>query len=120
MDSDTSKQFIMRLNYQLSNEVFSNSNLSLEGLAQRLCMTRGQLNRKVKAITGMTTGGYIQHVRTEKASRLLITHPEMAISEIAVDCGFDNMSYFARLFKRDYNLTPSQYRNAYGSEEQNT
>lgn len=105
----------MQLNAQLSGEIFTNSNISLEGVAQRLCLTRGQLNRKVKAITGFTTGGYVQHVRMKKASQLLIEQPERQINEIAVDCGFENMSYFVRLFKRIYNLTPSQYRLEYAS-----
>lgn len=50
MNSDKSKHFIMQLNAQLSGEIFTNSNISLEGVAQRLCLTRGQLNEKLKQL----------------------------------------------------------------------
>ena len=78
-------------------------------LASALCLSRTQLNRKIKAITGYTTTEYIQQIRISIAKQLLIK-TDYPIGEIAVKCGIDDVAYFSALFRKCVGKTPTAYR----------
>jgi len=65
--------------------------------------------RTCKAVTGLTPSEYINQVRIEFAAHLLRSD-ERSIDEVVEACGFDNNSYFYRLFRRQYGTTPRQFR----------
>lgn len=65
--------------------------------------------RTCKAITGLTPSDYINRIRIEHAAHLLRSD-ESAIEDIVSTCGFENTSYFYRLFRRQYGTTPKAYR----------
>lgn len=65
--------------------------------------------RVFKEMTGKTTTDYINKVRLEKALSYL-NKGTLNITEIALNCGFDNINYFSRLFKKYYNVSPSKFR----------
>ena len=67
------------------------------------------LKRRFKAATGSTLMGYVQNLRIEEAKRQLETTQDPA-DEIAAGIGYDNPSFFRRLFKRCTGLTPGAYR----------
>ena len=79
-------------------------------LASTLCISRAQLNRKIKAITGDTTTELILKIKISLAKHLL-DNTDKSIIEIAMDCGMDSDSYFCTLFKKSTGQTPLQYRN---------
>lgn len=81
-----------------------------ESIASDLCMTSKQLRTKIYAITGDNTSVYIQKIRMEKAKRLLKSEQSTSVGDIAMRCGFEDVSYFSRAFKKMYGITPSQYR----------
>jgi AraC-like DNA-binding protein len=66
-----------------------------------------------KSFTGETFVEYLNHYRLKKASELL-TDTDRTILEISEATGFENHSYFIRLFKRYYGITPLQYRKKKG------
>lgn len=70
------------------------------------------LNQIVKADTGMTLNAYLNYIRLEEAKKLLI-NSNKAVSEIAYETGFSDEKYFMKLFKKNENVTPTQYRNAH-------
>ena len=82
----------------------------IDSLAEQMSLSRSQLNRKVLAITGLNTSGYMMRLRLIKAKRLLKGSPELSISFVAAKCGFDDIAYFSRIFKQNCGMTPSQYR----------
>ena len=82
----------------------------METLASEMCITRGQLNRKVKAITGITLQQYVMRIRLEYARLLMKQSPDTTIFEIACRCGFDDAASFSRAFRRTFNQSPTQYR----------
>ena len=91
----------------IENQI-SNPDYSIENFAAELAISRVQLHRKLKALTGLSATQYITMIRLKKSVALL----ESAcgnISEIAYECGFSNPSYFAKSFKKMYNLSPTQY-----------
>ncbi len=62
--------------------------------------------------TGKTPGSYIQHVRLSQASRLL-SNTDLTIQNISTMAGIPDANYFIKLFKREYSMTPNQYRKFY-------
>ena len=108
--SKLNQLFIERLTSIIMEEM-SLGKISLEMVASKMFITRGQLNRKVKAITGRTTQQFAMKVRLTHASNLLKNNTDMAISEVAFRCGFEDATSFSRAFRRTFGKSPSQYRN---------
>ena len=90
-------------------ERIADTELKPDMVADKMCMSRSQLNRKIRSITGNSTAAFILHVRIEKAKRMLMTD-ETPIGDIAIKCGFEDSNYFSRVFRQVYQLTPSQFR----------
>ena len=98
--------------HQLDKVIISHlddPNLSSVLLAEKLSMSQRHLNRKLKETTGKDTANYIREMRIEEAKRLL-EHTHDSISEIYMKCGFDNPSYFSRVFKQIVGVSPTEYR----------
>lgn len=87
----------------------SDTALNSDKIAEKMCMSKSQLNRKVRVITGGNTTTYILHVRMEKSKRMLSSN-DLPIGDIAMQCGFEDAGYFSRVFKQTFGMTPSQYR----------
>ena len=102
------KNFLTRLN-DVIYSMMDNHNLNSEMVADKMCMSLSQLNRKVKTITGFNSSGYILQMRLDKAKRLLAS-TDTPVGDIALKCGFSEMSYFSHIFKQTFQMTPSQYR----------
>ena len=102
-------QFLSKLNGYIKDHMQGGS-LSVETLASKMCITRGQLNRRVKTITGATTQHYVLRLRLEQALQLL-KNTELSVSEIGYRCGFEDATSFSRAFKRTFGQAPKHYRN---------
>lgn len=84
--------------------------LSLAGLAKKFFVSKEYLATRYKNRFNMTVHQYIQQVRLYKAKELL--EEDYKISNIALMVGYDNFSYFNKLFRRKFGLTPTEYREA--------
>lgn len=82
---------------------------SVEDLGQELNMSRSNLHRKIKALTGKSTTEFIRTIRLKEAASILITTDDQ-ISEIAYKVGFNSSSYFIKSFKKEFNMSPGQYK----------
>ena len=100
--------FIDRLTDIIYSQI-SDSALNSDKIAEKMCMSKSQLNRKVRVITDSNTTTYILHIRMEKAKRMLSSN-DLPIGDIAMQCGFEDAGYFGRVFKQTFRMTPSQYR----------
>jgi len=78
-------------------------------LASEMCLSQSQLNRRIKAATGLTTSNYVLKVRLNKAKKLLMKL-QKPIGEIAMDCGFNDFAYFSRSFKKEFGMTPTSFQ----------
>ena len=67
------------------------------------------MNRKLKAITGMTSTEYIKTMRISLAKALIDT-TDMKIEAIAMRCGVDDVAYFSSLFRKATGMTPTAWR----------
>lgn len=77
--------------------------------AKDLALSRMQLHRKLKALTGLTTSEFIKSQRL-KASLPLLKSSQLTISEIAYSVGFNSVSYFSTCFKETYHVPPTEYK----------
>lgn len=78
-------------------------------VAASVGMSRPQLDRKLKALTGLSITTYLIRLKMERASRILASSTK-SVSEVALACGFEDTSYFSRVFKQTFGVTPTQYR----------
>ena len=101
------KEFLLLLTNIIHTQL---SDLTLDNLADKLCMSQSQMNRKIKSITGLSSLAYILHIRMEWA-RQMLSSTDIPVGEIAEKCGFSDQSHFTRTFKQRYGSTPTQYRN---------
>ena len=88
---------------------FESGKVDCEDIAAQLCIGRVQLNRKMKAITGLKTTEYILQARMAKAKQLL-SSTDLPVGEIALRCGVEDIGYFSTIFKKHTGETPSAYR----------
>lgn len=88
----------------------SNDELSVEELGSMVAMSRSNLFRKLKAITGQTPIEFIYFIRLKYAMDLLLER-KMSMSEIAYEVGFKNPSSFTKSFKKQFGKSPSEYLN---------
>lgn len=102
------RQFLERLTALIESQL-SNRDLNTDMLADGMKMTRTQLNSKTRAVTGNTANNYIARIRMDRAARML-SQSDLNIGEVAMKCGFEDVSYFSRVFKQAFDCTPSQYR----------
>lgn len=93
-------------------EAHLDKTLNLETLARMSAFSPCHFHRVFKRVTRETPCDFIQRVRLEKACSLLSSDPEAKIIGIALDCGFETPSSFAKAFKKRYGLTPSEYRDS--------
>lgn len=80
-------------------------------LATSLAMSKSQVYRKLKALTGRTPSYYIRITRLKKGKELLET-TQLNISEIAYEVGFTDPNYFSRTFQQEFGKSPSDFRNS--------
>ena len=87
---------------------YSNSEFGVDEFNREIGFSRMQLHRKLKALTGQSTGEFIKRFRLEKAKQLL-SFQGAQVSQVAYDCGFNNVSHFSKSFKDYAGMTPSEF-----------
>ncbi|WP_025664776.1 helix-turn-helix domain-containing protein [Aquimarina megaterium] len=83
--------------------------ISLDSMSRDMGISKYYLHRLFTEINGTTPLGYLTAIRLAKAKHKL-RYAKDSIFEIAIECGFDNTSYFSNLFKKHTGSTPTQYR----------
>jgi AraC-like DNA-binding protein len=80
----------------------------VEDLGQQIGLSRTQLYRKLKSLTGYSPNELLRIIRLKRAYHLLST-TELSVSEVTYDVGFTSPSYFAKCFKDYYNESPTDF-----------
>ncbi len=96
--------------YILNN--YAREVLDVPKIAERFHFSANYVNGIFKNQTGETIPSFITNLRLGKAKKLL-TETKMPISEIATVVGYSRLTYFSRIFKRKYNISPIEYRNKF-------
>lgn len=106
---DRDKQFLRQLQAIIQQNL-SDSEFGVEDMGQQIGLSRVQLYRKVKAMTGSSVVDLLRKARLAKARRLLETR-SMSVSEVAYEVGFSAPSYFTKCFKEEYGMLPGDVGN---------
>lgn len=116
---EDSQEILLRIRQYIDNS-FTDSSLSTNKLSKEFCISLGYLSASYKKEHGITISKYIIQKRLNYAQKLL-RETDFSVGEISELCGFNNISYFMRLFKSRHHITPTQYRqNEVPSPEQTT
>jgi signal transduction histidine kinase/DNA-binding response OmpR family regulator len=95
--------------YEVISLHYANPELNIPQLAREIGMSRVQLHRKLVALTGRPASDLLREYRLQRASELLASKSGN-ISEIAWQTGFDNLSYFTKIFRQQFGCNPSEYK----------
>lgn len=108
--ADRQRELFIRLySYLLADRNFAKSEIDANALANRLSTNRSYLFEAIKTFTGKTLQEYINYLRLEDAKRMLETTDE-TVDDIALQCGYNSVRTFYRLFKTGYQISPTIYR----------
>lgn len=107
-EKDAGMEFLQKATDIVYSEM-QNSHFSTVTLAERLCVSPSQLNRKLSAVSGYTPSLFIMNLRVNCAKKKLASG-DKPIGQIAEECGFYDLAYFSRIFKKLTHVSPSQYR----------
>lgn len=85
-----------------------NPDFTVDQFCEVSLMSRTQLHRKLKALTGLSATAFIRTQRIKMASEILLK-PDVTISDVCFSTGFNDTSYFSKCFKEIQGCTPSEY-----------
>ena len=106
-DITLDRKFLEKLE-AITAVVYTDTDLDIIKLSAKMAMSERQLQRKIKALIGITPNNYIKEFRLKRAKVLLKNGSQ--IGRIALDVGFSSQTYFGRCFKEMFNCTPKQYQ----------
>lgn len=107
INTDEDDLFLQKIEAYVLQHI--NDTVSLDAVASEVAMSKSTLARRVKSLTGLTPMDYVKNIRFRHACDLL-RRGDMNISEVAYAVGFTNPKYFAKCFKDEFGLTPTQYQ----------
>jgi AraC-like DNA-binding protein len=90
------------------NKNLSDSDFNVEMLCSEVGISRTQLHRKMKEMTGLTTSEFIRNIRLEQAARLL-REQKINVTQVAYTVGFSNLAHFSTVFRKHFGMSPSEY-----------
>ena len=105
--NSTDETFVRQAMESVENNM-TNSEFSVEELCRDVGMSRMQLYRKLKALTGLSANEFIRTMRLKRAAQLLEQN-QLTVAEVTYEVGFSDLPYFRECFKKMFGVTPSQY-----------
>lgn len=113
-DQPIEDTFVKRVREAIEQNL-TDVNFTVEKLSRLVFMSHSQLHRKLDALTGCSPNKFIRMIRLKKAKELLL-NPNNSIASIALDCGYNDPGYFARVFKQEYGVAPQEWRLGNGAD----
>lgn len=103
--SDMEDSFLARFHQALETNI-EEEDFGITEMCSELAMSRAQLHRKIKALTGLSTSHYMRAIRLQKA-KLLLESTDLNISEVAYRVGFRDPKYFSRTYSETFGFAPT-------------
>ncbi|MDR0698942.1 MAG: response regulator [Tannerella sp.] len=101
------EEFILKI-IHIIEENITDSDFSVERLAENVFMSRSNLHRKIKALTELTSIDFIRLIRLKRAAEL-IQSGKYRIGEVCYLVGINSPSYFIKLFQKQFGMTPKEF-----------
>ena len=105
--TDIDEKFLIKLTEAVEKHM-SDTKFNADILSEKIGMSRMQLYRKLRGLTNQTVHEFIRNIRLKRAVQLL-EQKRMSITEVAYAVGFNDLTYFARCFRKQYDKSPSEY-----------
>lgn len=119
LDESTNKEKVSVLKIQRYIEKHLDENISLSDIADRFYVSKEHLSRLFKKEVGVSVQNYITDKKIEYAKSLLRNYKMITISNIPSMCGYNDLHYFYRIFKKVTGETPVEYRSRYQNNTNN-
>ncbi len=101
-------EFILKVRSHMEENIASEE-FGIQHLCHSVAMSRAQLYRKFKALTGKSVFEYLRILRLHRAKELLLTSG-LNVTQVCFDVGFNNLSHFSRIFTEEFGKKPSDFR----------
>jgi len=101
-------EILMERIMKVINEHLSDSDFSVEDLTSEVGISRAQLHRKMKEMTGLPVSEFIRNIRLEQAVRLL-KEQKINVTQVAYTVGFSNLAHFSTVFRKQFGVSPTEY-----------
>ena len=82
--------------------------VTLQAVAEECFVSREHLSRIFKKETGFGFNEYLNVYRMQKANAMLAANPKVKVSQVAIQCGFNDSNYFSKQYKRMYGIAPTK------------
>lgn len=106
--SNPEQAFVTRAKETIMQHL-SDADYDREAFAKDMAMGESTLYNKVKATTGQTVIAFITSIRMKEAQRIIQSNPNILISEVAIQVGFNTPKYFSKCFKKEFGVFPKEY-----------
>ncbi len=120
MASNALDQRILERAMEIIDRHIDNPDFDIATFSTEIAMSRTNLFNKIKAITGLTPNDFILTVRLKRSATMLLTNPNMSITEVAERVGFSGHRHFGKRFKERFGVTPMAYRHSRGEHTTNS
>jgi len=99
------------------NNHLDDSDFNVDVLTKEVGISRAQLHRKMKEMTGLPISEFIRNIRLEQAVRLL-EEQKLNITQVAYTVGFSNLAHFSTVFRKQFGVSPTEYLEQKGLKNQ--
>ncbi len=106
--AEEENEFIQRIVEEVEQHL-DDEQFGIHEVCRNLGMSRSQLHRKLKALTGRSTSHFIRSIRLNKSKSILL-NSDLNISQVAFEVGFSDPRYFSRTFQQEFGLSPKAFR----------
>jgi YesN/AraC family two-component response regulator len=107
-------KFVLRARMVVEANI-DNSAFGVEMMADEMSLSRTQLFRKLKAISGLSPNEFINDIRLQRAADLIRAKAD-TLTQISYSVGYSEQSYFAKRFRKKFGVTPSEYQTTQASD----
>jgi signal transduction histidine kinase/ligand-binding sensor domain-containing protein/DNA-binding response OmpR family regulator len=90
------------------NQNLGDSDFNVDRLSQEVGISRAQLHRKMKEMTGISPSEFVRNIRLEQAARLL-REQKINVTQVTYIVGFANLAHFSTVFRKHFGVSPSDY-----------
>jgi YesN/AraC family two-component response regulator len=110
IDVQSADEKFMQKLYTVLQQNLSNSELNLDSFCKELGLSKSNLYRKIKQITGSSPNEFVRNFRLNTAAKML-KETDMSITDIYCAVGYNSLAYFSNSFKSLYGMSPTEYKN---------
>ncbi len=106
-NDNNNNEFMKKVN-QLIDDNYNKPDFNVENLAQMMGVSRSHLHLKMKENTGASASVYLKGIRINRAAELI--KKGVSVAEVAYKTGYNDPNYFSRVFKKEFKVSPSNYK----------